>query len=162
MSDDFGKLLSEWEKQKKQTVRREKKAQETKNPSWALSLDKFAPESSDLAHKSAFDSTSKEPQRSTKVQRRQFPIQDEIDLHGKTGPEALGALDSFFREARKQKLKKIRIIHGRGIHSGGDAVLKPLVQTWATNLKGVKWEACSPEDGGAGAIWLWLGDLRDS
>lgn len=151
MSDDFATVLKEWEKQKKQTLRQEKIAQEAKKPAWAQSLDKFAPESSDLA--------SEEPPRSTKVQRRQFPIQDEIDLHGKTAAEAQGALDLFLRESRKQKLKKIRIIHGRGIHSGGDAVLKPLVQTWASSLKGVKWEVCSPEEGGSGAIWLWLGDL---
>ncbi|MDX8411826.1 MAG: Smr/MutS family protein [Mariprofundaceae bacterium] len=55
----------------------------------------------------------------------------ELDLHGMTRGEALDAMDGFFREALSQGSRVLGIVHGRGLHSGGDGpVLKQAAYDW--------------------------------
>ena len=42
-----------------------------------------------------------------------------IDLHGLTREEAWTRLEQFVSESEKRGLKKIMIVHGKGIHTKG-------------------------------------------
>jgi len=83
---------------------------------------------------------------------------DEIlDIHGLTGDNAWISLDLFFTRARSCGYKKLRIIHGKGNRSQGEAVLKITVRKFI--------EQCSfagesgyekAANGGSGATWVLL------
>jgi DNA-nicking Smr family endonuclease len=47
-----------------------------------------------------------------------------IDIHGLTRDEAWSALEQFFADGKNQGFEKLLIIHGKGNHSEGEAVLK--------------------------------------
>ncbi|MDR2842933.1 MAG: Smr/MutS family protein [Spirochaetaceae bacterium] len=85
--------------------------------------------------------------------------EDSLDLHGKTREEASVELEAFFEESRRRGLTKVQIIHGKGIHSSGDAVLEKLCRDFI--------EKCSfagqygkekGANGGSGATWVILRD----
>jgi DNA-nicking Smr family endonuclease len=80
-----------------------------------------------------------------------------LDLHGLTRDEAWVSLETFFETARRQGFEKLLVIHGKGNHSEGDAVLKQTVRQFL--------EQCpfagetgpgSRELGGSGAVWVLL------
>jgi DNA-nicking Smr family endonuclease len=48
-----------------------------------------------------------------------YPIEAELDLHGKTRDEAERALDAFIAEAQAAGRRCVLVIHGRGLNSGG-------------------------------------------
>jgi len=53
-----------------------------------------------------------------------------FDLHGLTRDEALGVLENGVAQALTEGLRVVCIIHGRGLHSEGRAVLKDAVYHW--------------------------------
>ena len=53
-----------------------------------------------------------------------------FDLHGMTRDEALEILESGVEQALLDGLRVVCIIHGRGLHSEGRAVLKDAVYRW--------------------------------
>jgi DNA-nicking Smr family endonuclease len=80
-----------------------------------------------------------------------------IDIHGLTRNEAWDALDAFFEQGRREGFEKLGVIHGKGNHSSGEAVLKGLTRDFI--------ERCSfagesghgaAADGGAGMTWVLL------
>ncbi|MDR2193623.1 MAG: Smr/MutS family protein [Treponema sp.] len=80
-----------------------------------------------------------------------------IDLHNLTQDKAWNALEFFFQECSVQKLEKVLIIHGKGIHSGGEAVLKHLVQKFIENNPLAGESGYNPaKSGGSGATWVIL------
>ncbi len=58
------------------------------------------------------------------------PVEQTLDLHGATRNEALGLLEEWFGHAIGNQLRALCIIHGRGLHSEGKAVLKEAVYLW--------------------------------
>lgn len=98
-----------------------------------------------------------------KLRRGQFPVQDELDLHGMTVREAGVRLGDFLLHARGRRLSCVRIIHGKGLSSPGKSpVLKPQVARWLRSHEGVL--AFAPariEDGGSGAMYVLLRSRRD-
>jgi len=93
--------------------------------------------------------------------RRLLHIQpDEIlDIHGLTSDKAWLSLDLFFTRARSCGFEKLRIIHGKGNNSQGEAVLGHIVRKFI--------EQCSfagesgyekAANGGTGATWVLLKD----
>jgi Uncharacterized protein conserved in bacteria len=81
-----------------------------------------------------------------------------LDLHGLTEAEAEKAVREFLLDAEKEKLRKISVIHGKGLHSeSGVCVLKTAVER-VLNESGVVSEAFSPKAqyGGSGALWIIL------
>lgn len=58
------------------------------------------------------------------------PIDIETDLHGMTRNEALSALEKLLAIALDEKQRVLCIVHGRGLHSQGKAVLKEAVYQW--------------------------------
>ena len=98
-----------------------------------------------------------------KLRRGQFPVQDELDLHGMTVREAGVRLSDFLLHARGLRLSCVRIIHGKGLSSPDKSpVLKPQVARWLRSHDGVL--AVAPariEDGGSGALYVLLRSRRD-
>jgi len=81
----------------------------------------------------------------------------QIDLHGKTGDEAWVALESFFGDSRDKGLEKVLVIHGKGTHSKGEALLRRVVMSFIERCpfagESGRGKACS---GGEGATWVLL------
>ena len=86
--------------------------------------------------------------------------QDTLDLHGLTRERALHSVKKFIFEAKKNKLKVILIIHGKGFRSENKiSVLKDLVEYYiATEGKYyIKYSTEAPVRlGGGGAKLIYL------
>lgn len=86
--------------------------------------------------------------------------QDTLDLHGLTRERALHSVKKFIFEAKKNKLKVILIIHGKGFRSENKiSVLKDLVEYYiATEGKYyIKYSTEAPARlGGGGAKLIYL------
>ena len=96
-----------------------------------------------------------------KLQRRirqgDIRPQASLDLHGLRQHEALAALDEFLDEVLAAGLRMVIIVHGQGLRSERDAVLKPLVQRWlASQSQVLAWCPAQPRDGAAGATYAYL------
>ncbi len=93
-----------------------------------------------------------------KLRRGQFRIGSVLDLHGMTVITAKAALALFLRDARRNSLGCVRIIHGKGKgsrHRG--PVLKQKVNHWLRQRDEVL-AFCSARsvDGGTGALYVLL------
>lgn len=85
-------------------------------------------------------------------------IEARIDLHGLKKEEAWARLESFINECEFKKIKKVLIIHGKGIHShGSDPVLGEVVRKFIEIDKRLG-SSGHPESsmGGKGATWVIL------
>jgi DNA-nicking Smr family endonuclease len=93
-----------------------------------------------------------------RLRRGLMPIEAELDLHGHDQARARELLAGFIASARSRGHRCLRVIHGKGLRSGGrGAVLKSAVNTWLrhhydvlafTSAKGI--------DGGTGAVYVLL------
>lgn len=95
-----------------------------------------------------------------RLHRGDFSIQAHIDLHGLTASEAKEVFDRFLRQAVATYKRAVLVIHGRGLSSTAEPVLKNKVREWLTSRYWRKWiiafssaRAC---DGGAGATYILL------
>jgi DNA-nicking Smr family endonuclease len=86
------------------------------------------------------------------------PVDDELDLHGQLAEEAVTSLRFFLRESRLAGLRKVLVIHGKGLHSENrKAVLKQAVHQVLVKDKNVAaWGEAGRKEGGRGASWVWL------
>ena len=89
-----------------------------------------------------------------------FSIQAYIDLHGLTEVKARSALDKFFKEAVTTGKRAVCIVHGRGLSSPKEPVLKAMVCQWLNTGPWRKWviafSSARATDGGAGATYVLL------
>lgn len=93
-----------------------------------------------------------------KLKRGQYRMDDELDLHGYTVPEARKALASYLSTALTTGKRAVRIIHGKGIRSGTRGpVIKNQVAHWLAQRDEVL-AYCSalPRHGGTGAVYVLL------
>ncbi len=93
-----------------------------------------------------------------KLRRGRFRVSAELDLHGMTVPRAREALVAFLRDARREGLSCVRVIHGKGNgsrHKG--PVIKLKVNQWLRQREEIV-AFCSalPVDGGTGALYVLL------
>ena len=92
-----------------------------------------------------------------RIRRGEIRPQASLDLHGLRQHEALAALDEFLDEVLGANLRMVVLVHGQGLRSERDAVLKPLVQRWLASCPQVlAWCPAQPRDGGAGATYAYL------
>jgi DNA-nicking Smr family endonuclease len=93
-----------------------------------------------------------------KLRRGDWAIQRQIDLHGLRRDEAREQLSYFIREAHKQGIRCVRVVHGKGLGSPGKApVLKSRVHSWLAQKQEVlAFVQAKPADGGAGALLVLL------
>jgi DNA-nicking Smr family endonuclease len=100
------------------------------------------------------------PEFAERLHRGDFFIHAHIDLHGMSTAQARDAFENFLHEAIMSGKRAVLIIHGRGISSPGEPVLKNKVSEW---LRRSHWRKCviaftsaQSYDGGAGATYVLL------
>ena len=93
-----------------------------------------------------------------KLRRGEWSVQGQIDLHGLRREEARERLSAFIRDANKQGLRCVRVVHGKGLGSPGKApVLKSRVHSWLVQKQEVlAFVQAKPAEGGAGALMVLL------
>jgi DNA-nicking Smr family endonuclease len=95
-----------------------------------------------------------------RLHRGDYSIQAFIDLHGLTVAEAQEALEHFLQEAVQTGKRGVLIIHGRGLSSPAEPVLKTNVVKWLTTGYWRKWviafSSARSCDGGTGATYVLL------
>jgi DNA-nicking Smr family endonuclease len=93
-----------------------------------------------------------------KLRRGHWSIQSEIDLHGLRRDDAREALSSFVRDAVRQGLRCVRVVHGKGLGSPGKTpVLKGKVHGWLVQKSEVlAFVQARGDEGGAGAVVVLL------
>jgi DNA-nicking Smr family endonuclease len=93
-----------------------------------------------------------------KLRRGYWSIQSEIDLHGLRREDAREALAAFLREAVRQGLRCVRVVHGKGLGSPGKTpVLKGKVHSWLVQKNEVlSFVQARADEGGAGAVVVLL------
>jgi DNA-nicking Smr family endonuclease len=107
---------------------------------------------------------SANPGVSAEILRRlhqgRYAIQDFIDLHGLRVHEAKPVLERFIKQSIKNSLRAVLVVHGRGLTSPQEPVLKEKVFLWLTRGPLRKWVIALTSarscDGGAGAIYVLL------
>lgn len=97
-----------------------------------------------------------------KLRRGEFPVEDELDLHGYTVIEAKIAIQDFISECKRRKIRYVRIIHGKGYRSEQKIpILKTHVAYWLPQHKDVMaFSSALPNDGGTGALYVILKVVR--
>lgn len=89
-----------------------------------------------------------------------FSIQEAVDLHGLSLAEAKKVFDSFLKESITRRKKAVLIVHGRGLSSPAEPVLKSNVVKWMRSGTWRKWITAYSSarlcDGGAGATYVLL------
>jgi DNA-nicking Smr family endonuclease len=93
-----------------------------------------------------------------RLRRGEWAIQAQVDLHGLTRDAARERVVAFLREAQRQGLRCVRVVHGKGHGSPGKApVLKGRVQRWLAQSAQVDaYAQARAADGGAGALVVLL------
>lgn len=93
-----------------------------------------------------------------KLRRGDWALQAQLDLHGLRRDEAREAVGAFLRDAVRQGLRCVRIVHGKGLGSPGKTpVLKARVQGWLIQKEEVlAYTQARAADGGAGALVVLL------
>ena len=93
-----------------------------------------------------------------KMRKGHWPVQDELDLHGLRRDDARDGLGAFLRHASACHYRCVRVIHGKGLGSKGQApVLKSMVHSWLVQKEEViAFCAARPSDGGDGALVVLL------
>ncbi|HZY17568.1 MAG TPA: Smr/MutS family protein [Ramlibacter sp.] len=93
-----------------------------------------------------------------KLRKGDWSIQREIDLHGLRRDDAREALAAFIREAHRQGVRCVRVVHGKGLGSPGKTpVLKGKVQSWLVQKQEVlAFVQARGDEGGAGALVVLL------
>jgi len=142
---DFGAILDRWEKSGKSGGTGE---------AWASGIANVPARSPGVYGTDGGDREN--PQERRRRLRNKKP-DAQIDIHGKTGDEARVALDSFFGSSRERGLEKVLVIHGKGNHSTGEAVLKRVVMEFVERcpFAGESGRGKAVE-GGEGVTWVLL------
>lgn len=93
-----------------------------------------------------------------RLKQGHVPWQEGIDLHGYTVDQARDMLSRFIRDASRNNLRCVLVVHGKAhSQSGQTAMLKSYVNEWLKRLDGVL-AFCSSQakDGGNGALYVLL------
>jgi len=139
---DFGDILKKWEQGQHE------KNKESDMETW-------------LKINEVIDKDAVEQEKNIPGEKRRHLLNakpdDILDIHGSTSEEAWLSLEKFFQNAKDNNYEKLRIIHGKGNHTQGEAVLKNTVRKFI--------EQCSfagesgyekSSGGGGGATWVLL------
>lgn len=102
-----------------------------------------------------------EPREVRRLRRGQYTVDQQLDLHGMSVPEARKAIEAFVEKRRKEGDRVVRIIHGKGGHSPrGVAALRGEIAAWLSQGPAKRHVAAfataPPEEGGAGALLVLL------
>ncbi|MCF7945951.1 MAG: Smr/MutS family protein [Spirochaetia bacterium] len=181
---DFGKILDEWEsvqghsdktrktdqrdnssrsgdraeRAEKSSVNGNKNRDISRSDDWTAHLDKYAP-SDDVIKQKEEDEHSRLGHKANvgKKAAKDLLPQRVLDLHGMVSDTAHKTTMNFLKQASRDGLKKVLIIHGKGNHSQEEPVLKRVVKTCIdvsphAGLSGTPGRAL----GGSGATWVLI------
>jgi DNA-nicking Smr family endonuclease len=156
---DFGDILDQWERRRSGADKPEKAGAAAAGPA---PQEKAHPMDVWLRRNGVYDKDSEmeQTERSGAEKRRRLRSKRPdavIDIHGLTRDSAWEALERFFGEARRGGLEKLLVIHGKGNHSSGEAVLKRSVREFIERCpfagESGREKAAA---GGDGATWVLL------
>lgn len=89
-----------------------------------------------------------------------FSIQDHLDLHGMGAAGAQAVLERFLQRVTAEGLRSVLVIHGRGLSSPGEPVLKARLRRLLVSNRWRKWilafSSARSCDGGTGATYILL------
>ncbi len=95
-----------------------------------------------------------------KLRAGEFSVQRTLDLHGYSIDDADELFQAFVKNAVREGLKCVKIIHGRGLKSKGRPVLKEHLKTWIIKAMHRKWVLAFSNalmnEGGPGATYILL------
>jgi DNA-nicking Smr family endonuclease len=95
-----------------------------------------------------------------RLHRGDYSIQAHVDLHGLRADGAKEVFDEFLNSAITTGKRGVVIIHGRGLSSPSEPILKNKVKEWLTRGPWRKWVVAYSSarkcDGGAGATYVLL------
>lgn len=100
------------------------------------------------------------PTVAKRLHRGDYSIQAFVDLHGLVAEDAKEVFEKFLKWAVTTGKTGVLIVHGRGLSSPSEPVLKKKVVEWLTHGPWRKWVAAYASaricDGGAGATYVLL------
>ena len=100
------------------------------------------------------------PEVARRLHRGDFSIQAHVDLHGLTANSAKEVFEAFLKWAVNTGKRGVLIVHGRGLSSPHEPVLKKKIVEWLTRGPWRKWIVAYSSarlcDGGAGATYVLL------
>jgi DNA-nicking Smr family endonuclease len=95
-----------------------------------------------------------------RLHRGEFSIQGHIDLHGLSVANARHVFEDFLKKSIADGKRMVLVIHGRGLSSPAEPILKTNVFKWLTTGPWRKWVMAFASarlcDGGAGATYVLL------
>ncbi|MBP0049017.1 Smr/MutS family protein [Marinobacterium sp. AK62] len=93
-----------------------------------------------------------------RLHKGHIPWEAGLDLHGYTVDQARDELSHFIRDACRQQMRAVIIIHGKShTQAGQPALLKSCVNDWLRQLNSVlAFCSAQPRDGGTGAVYVLL------
>ena len=120
--------------------------------------------------KNFLEKNEKLPNKDAERKENKSHITKSLDLHGFTLDEANKKVESFITYCFNQKVSKVIIVTGKGLHSQNDkdpyiskefGILKNSIPEFLNNNRNLmkkiyKTESASIEDGGSGALILYL------
>lgn len=100
------------------------------------------------------------PEVARRLHRGDYSIQAHVDLHGLSANDAKEVFEKFLKWGVMSGKRGVLIIHGRGLSSPSEPVLKKKVVEWLTRGPWRKWVIAYASarrcDGGAGATYVLL------
>jgi DNA-nicking Smr family endonuclease len=100
------------------------------------------------------------PEVAKRLHRGEYSIQAFVDLHGLLADDAKEVFERFLKWAVTTGKTGLLVVHGRGLSSPSEPVLKRKVVEWLTHGPWRKWVAAYASaricDGGAGATYVLL------
>jgi DNA-nicking Smr family endonuclease len=100
------------------------------------------------------------PEVTRLLHKGNFSVQAHIDLHGLGVMDAHQAFDQFLHKSITAGKRTVLVIHGRGLSSPYEPVLKTKVYQWLTAAPWHKWVIAFTSarlcDGGTGATYILL------
>jgi DNA-nicking Smr family endonuclease len=149
---DFGDILDQWEKNTKK-----KPEEQGSNEVAKMMEDWLVRNPVEAKEKSYCEADLKQKKIRERKLLLSMPHQAEIDLHGLTVAEAIHRLENFVIASKRQGLRKILVIHGKGNHSAGEPVLRREVRRFLETCPHTgQFGAPDNRSGGAGAVWILL------
>lgn len=97
------------------------------------------------------------PRLLRRLRRGHYSIADSIDLHHMNEKTAREILSRFLRDVLRRGLGCVRIVHGKGLRSRTQPVLKRMTgQVLRKHPAVIAFASCRPSDGGTGAVLVLL------
>ncbi len=168
---NFGDILNDWDKIKKDEVKRKRESPESPkaNPDAPLAPARPpSPREQVLAYMNRYGTPDKDSEidqeeaqgRAGQEERDRLKAlspEASIDLHGKGVERAQEDLRLFLDDCLRRGYRKVLIVHGKGNHSEAEPVLKKTVLRFIERYPHAG--RSGPADkgsGGSGATWLIL------